>query len=158
VLDHLRHHDLGPLTDNVRDLFARLQVRVDDDQAWTYLHQRGRLAPHRALHSTVRGGRRGGRRTRRGRPDHRREHDRHHRPRKLRYQQAGTFRGVVFGIAIGATFATFVGLGVLDMLTGLFSGITSEISSDAPVACPRSSTWLASTSACCGSSGSSCSR
>lgn len=136
VLNHLRQHDFGPLSDNIRDLFTRLQVRVDDDQAWAYFTSEAgsRLIERftQMYEESIEEG---------GSPD---EIGRIISEnmieivgfRKLRYQEAGTFRGVVFGVAVGTAFALFVGLGVVDMLVGLFSGITENIGGDTPVSVP----------------------
>ncbi|MHB8606227.1 MAG: type II secretion system F family protein, partial [Thermoplasmatota archaeon] len=36
ALRHLQHHDFGPLTDNIRAVYRRLNIRVDDERAWTH--------------------------------------------------------------------------------------------------------------------------
>ncbi len=137
VLDHLRHHDFGPLSDNIRALFARLQIRVDDDQAWRYFTSEAgsRLIERftQMYDEAVEEG---------GEPDDVGRIISENMVeivgfRKLRYQEAGTFRGVVFGVAVGTAFALFVGIGVVHMLIELFSGISDQISgSDTPVNIP----------------------
>jgi flagellar protein FlaJ len=137
VLNRLRQHDFGPLSTNIRDLFARLQLRVDDDQAWSYFTSEAgsRLIERftQMYDEAVEEG---------GEPD---EIGRIISEnmieivgfRKLRYQAAGTFRGVVFGVAVGTAFALFVGLGVVNMLVSLFSDITKELDAgDTPVSVP----------------------
>lgn len=135
VLNHLRHHDFGPLSDNIRDLFARLQMRVDDEKSWEYFTSEAgsRLVERftQMYDEAVEEG---------GKPDDIGRIISENMVeiiglRKLRYQQASTFRGVVFGIAVGAAFSLFIGLGVLHMLTGLFEGIGNEIEG-APVGIP----------------------
>lgn len=135
VLNHLRHHDFGPLSTNIRDLFTRLQVRVDDEKAWEYFtSEAGSRLVERftAMYDeAVEEG---------GEPDDIGRLISENMIkivglRKLRYQQASTFRGVVFGIAAGAAFSLFIGLGVLSMLTGLFTGIGDQLE-DAPVGVP----------------------
>lgn len=54
--------------------------------------------------------------------------------RKLRHPAAGAVRGIPYAIAAGSNLALFVGLGVLDTLSGLFSGL-GELD-DAPVSVP----------------------
>jgi archaellum biogenesis protein FlaJ (TadC family) len=36
VLDHLRHHDARPLSEDLRDPFTRLQLRADHELAWSF--------------------------------------------------------------------------------------------------------------------------
>ncbi|PSG98111.1 hypothetical protein BRD56_01840 [Thermoplasmatales archaeon SW_10_69_26] len=137
VLNHLRQHDFGPLSTNIRDLFARLQLRVDDDQAWRYFtSEAGSRLIERFTQMCDEAVEEGG------------EPDEIGRIisentveivgfRKLRYQAAGTFRGVVFGVAVGTAFSLFVGLGVVHMLVSLFGSITDELGAgDTPVSVP----------------------
>lgn len=135
VLGHLRHHDFGPLSQNVRDLFARLQMRIDDERAWRYFTSEAgsRLVERftQMYDEAIEEG---------GEPDEIGRIISENMVeilglRKLRYQQASTFRGVVFGVAIGAAFSLFVGIGVLNMLTGLFSGISEKLA-DGPIGVP----------------------
>src|SRR5207247_6514895 len=36
TLRHLQTHDFGPLTTDIRNLYARLNLRVNDEMAWDY--------------------------------------------------------------------------------------------------------------------------
>lgn len=125
VLRNLRHHDFGPLTDNIRALFGRLQLRIDDEGAWDYFTtEAGSRLVERftsMYDEAVAAG---------GQPDviGRIISDNMVNIvglRKRRYQKAGSFRGTLFGIAAAMAFALFVGVGILEMLTGLFEGLSN---------------------------------
>ncbi len=133
VLKHLHHHDFGPLSKNIRDLFVRLQVRVDDEASWEYFTtEAGSRLIERftgMYDEAVDAG---------GEPDAigRIISDNMVQIiglRKLRYQKANTFRGMVFGLAAGTGFSIFIGIGVLELLTGLFDGIGQVDGSPVPV-------------------------
>lgn len=125
VLRNLRHHDFGPLTDNIRSLFSRLQLRIDDEASWSYFTtEAGSQLVERftsMYDEAVAAG---------GQPDviGRIISDNMVNIvglRKRRYQKAGSFRGTLFGIAAAMAFALFVGVGILGMLTELFQGLSS---------------------------------
>lgn len=129
VLRHLRHHDFGPLTDTIRGLYTRLQLRIDDEMAWElFTTEAGSTLIDRFTQMYDEAVEAGGSPQRIG-----------HLIstnmvriiglRKLRYELSGGFRGTMFGIAVGASFALFIGVGVIDMLSGLFSQF-SEIGAD----------------------------
>lgn len=134
VLKHLRHHDFGPLTDNVRDLFTRLQLRADDEMAWEHFTtESGSRLVERFTQMYEEAIEAGGRADQAGSIISQ-NMVRIVGLRKLRYQEASTFRGMLYGIAAGTAFALFVGLGVLDMLSGLFTDIGDV--EGAPVSVP----------------------
>lgn len=125
VLRNLRHHDFGPLTDNIRSLFSRLQLRIDDAASWDYFTtEAGSQLVERftsMYDEAVAAG---------GQPDviGRIISDNMVNIvglRKRRYQKAGSFRGTLFGIAAAMAFALFVGVGILGMLTDLFDGLSN---------------------------------
>lgn len=134
VLRHLRHHDFGPLTTNVQHLFHRLQVRIDDREAWRFFTtEAGSRLVERFTRMYEEGIETGG------------------RPdvigvlisdnmveilglRKIRYQGASGFRGTLYGIAAAMAFSLFIGVGVLAMLAHLFDSLPSLQGS--PVAIP----------------------
>src|SRR5207249_4123660 len=44
--------------------------------------------------------------------------------RKSRYQTAGNFKGLLYGLVAGMAFSLFVGLGIIGMLKHIFAGLT----------------------------------
>lgn len=134
VLKHLRLHDFGALTENIRDLYTRLMMRLDDPTSWQYfttesgsrLIQRFTSMYDEAIDSG-------------GRPDDIGKIISDNMVtivglRKLRYQQAGTFKGSLYGIAVGTAFSLFTAIGILGMMTDLFSSL--ETFEDVPIEVP----------------------
>ncbi len=121
VLRHLRHHDFGPLTDNIRGLYTRLQVRIDDEMAWElFTTEAGSTLIDRFTQMYDEAIEAGGSPQKIGALISS-NMVRIIGLRKLRYELSGGFRGTMFGIAVGTAFALFIGVGVIDMLSGLFS-------------------------------------
>ncbi len=123
VLRHLRHHDFGPLTEDIQNLFKRLQLRIDDPAAWNHFtRETGSMLVERFTRMYEEAIDTGGRPDAVGRiiSDNMVQII---GLRKLRYQKASGFRGTLLGTAAAMAFSLFIGVGVLQMLTGLFSKI-----------------------------------
>jgi archaeal flagellar protein FlaJ len=121
VLRHLQTHDFGPLTENVQDLYSRLNVRVDDTQAWRYFAADcGSNLIEKFSRMFLEGLKAGGKPAPIGRiiSDNFVEIT---NLRKGRYQTASSFRGLLYGLMAGMAFALYVGLGIVDMLENIFN-------------------------------------
>ena len=124
VLRHLQHHDFGPLTENIRALYARLNLRVDDEMAWQHFSAEcGSNLIEKFSRMFVEGIKAGGKADMIGRiiSDN---FVRMVALRKERYQTASSFRGLLYGLIAGMSFSLFVGVGIVNMLQGIFTNIS----------------------------------
>ncbi|HWG91354.1 MAG TPA: archaellar assembly protein FlaJ [Candidatus Thermoplasmatota archaeon] len=126
VLRTLRYHDFGPLTQNIQDLYQRLNLRVDDEQAWEYFAaDTGSMLIEKFTRMFVEGVKAG------GKPDEigRIISDNFVRIlglRKSRYQTASSFRGVLYGLMAGMSFALFVGVAIVGLLEKIFTNLNLD--------------------------------
>ncbi|MHB8606274.1 MAG: type II secretion system F family protein [Thermoplasmatota archaeon] len=124
ALRHLQHHDFGPLTTNIRNVFQRLSLRVDDDLAWEHFsNETGSNIIAKSNRMFTEGLKAG------GKPDQIGQiiSDNFVRligVRKARYQLASSLRGLLYGLIAGMAFALFVGLAILGMLERIFSHLS----------------------------------
>jgi flagellar protein FlaJ len=123
TMRHLQTHDFGPLTSDIRNLYARLNMRVDDDQAWAYFSADcGSNLIEKFSRMFVEGCQAG------GKPDVIGKIISENfiailTLRKSRYQTAGNFKGLLYGLVSGMAFSLFVGLGIIGMLKKIFSNL-----------------------------------
>lgn len=126
VLKKVRTHNFGPLTLVVQNLFSRLTWRLHDVLAWRHFSaESGSKLVSRFNEMFVEGIRAGG------------------KPgvvgslisenilrilnlRRARYSAAGTFRGLLIGLTASMSFTLFIGLGILQVLGGLFKDAPSS--------------------------------
>ena len=123
ALKALRAHDFGPLTNDVNELFKRLNTRVDKSKSWemfaagtgSQLIQRFSVMFVEATHLG-------------GKPDvigdiiatnfHRIVN-----LRKRRFQSASSFVGVLYGLTGGIGFTLYISLGVVELMQNMFSNM-----------------------------------
>lgn len=124
VLRHLQHHDFGPLTDNIRNLYSRLTLRVDDEMAWQHFSAEcGSNLIEKFSRMFVEGIKAGGKADQIGRIIS--DNFVHMVAlRKERYQTAASFRGLLYGLIAGMAFALFVGVGIVSLLQGIFQDVS----------------------------------
>ncbi|MHB8586660.1 MAG: type II secretion system F family protein [Thermoplasmatota archaeon] len=121
ALRHLQRHDFGPLTDNIRNLYRRLSIMVDDDLAWAHFAAEcGSNLIEKSSRMFMEGLRAG------GKPDAigtiiSENFVRVLIVRKERYQTTRRFRAVLYGLIAGMAFALFIAIAILGMLTRLFT-------------------------------------
>ncbi len=121
ALRHLQYHDFGPLTDNIRQLYRRLNMRIDDESAWKYFSADcGSNLIDKFTAMFTEGVHAGGKPEAIGSLIS----DNYIRMiglRKQRYQTANNFRGLLYGLVAGMSFALFVAVGIVGMLAGIFA-------------------------------------
>jgi flagellar protein FlaJ len=129
TLRHLQTHDFGPLTTDIRALYSRLNLRVDDERAWTYFSADcGSNLIEKFSRMFVEGIKAGGKADAIGRIISV-NFNFIITLRKQRYQMAGNFKGMLYGLVAGMAFALFVGVGIVGLLKGIFTEITLPESS-----------------------------
>ena len=119
VLSTLRDKDFGPLTELIGDLYKRLNMRVDAAAAWRHFTADAHSNLIQKFSEMYLIGRQMG-----GDPKHLGDlisGNMHEvlQLREQRSQAATTMIGVLYGLTAAATFAFFIGLGVVDVLSGL---------------------------------------
>jgi flagellar protein FlaJ len=131
TLRHLQTHDFGPLTTDIRNLYARLNLRVNDEMAWDYFSAEcGSNIIEKFSRMFVEGVKAG------GKPDQIGKIISDNfvsivTLRKSRYQTAGSFKGLLYGLVAGMAFSLFIGVGIISMLKKIFAGI--DLGADANV-------------------------
>ncbi|MEA3201668.1 MAG: archaeal flagellar protein FlaJ [Thermoplasmata archaeon] len=132
TLRHLQTHDFGPLTTDIRQLYARLNMRVDDEMAWEYFAADcGSNLIANFTRMFVEGVKAGGKADEIGRiiSDN---FISIITLRKSRYQTAGNFKGMLYGLVAGMAFSLYVGVGIVGMLKKIFTDI--QLPPDTPFA------------------------
>ena len=132
TLRHLQTHDFGPLTQDIRNLYARLNLRVDDEMGWDYFAADcGSNLIEKFSRMFVEGVKAGGKADAIGRIIS--ENFVYIITlRKSRYQTAGNFKGLLYGLVAGMAFSLYVGIGIVGMLKGIFTDI--QLPPDTPFA------------------------
>jgi flagellar protein FlaJ len=130
VLSGLRKKDFGPLTANVDDLYTRLKMRLSPEEAWRFFTADAHSYLIQKFSEMYLIGRQMG-----GDPKHLGELISENmnevlQLRERRSQSTMTLIGVLYGISAAATFAFFIGLGIVDQLSGLSAGLSSAGSFD----------------------------
>ncbi|GAA0273854.1 archaellar assembly protein FlaJ [Halobacterium noricense] len=119
VLETLRNKKFGALTELVDDLYKRLNLRLDAEKAWRYFTADAHSYLIQKFSEMYLIGRQMG-----GDPKHLGElisgnMGEVQQLRQRRTQAASTMVGVLYGITAAATFAFFIGLGIVDVISGL---------------------------------------
>ncbi|MCD2205005.1 archaellar assembly protein FlaJ [Halobacterium sp. KA-6] len=119
VLETLRNKNFGALTELVEDLYKRLNLRIDAERAWRYFSGDAHSYLIQKFSEMYLIGRQMG-----GDPKHLGDlissnMSEVQQLRQQRNQAASTMVGVLYGITAAATFAFFIGLGVVDVISGL---------------------------------------
>jgi len=119
VLQSLRDKNFGPLTELVDDLYKRLNLRLDAARAWRHFTADAHSYLIQKFSEMYLIGRQMG-----GAPKHLGELISENMSevlqlRQKRSQSASTLVGVLYGITAAATFAFFIGLGIVDVISGL---------------------------------------
>lgn len=122
-LRNLAYHDFGPLTSDVKDLYKRLETRINRYKSWNYFAAgTGSKLIERFATIFAEGIDRG------GKPEVIGEiiGDNFMRIvslRKLRYSLARSLVGETYGLTGGIAFTMFLTLGIVKMLVNIFSGM-----------------------------------
>lgn len=119
VLETLRDKNFGALTELIDDLYKRLNLRLDASQAWRHFTADSHSYLIQKFSEMYLIGRQMG-----GAPKHLGELISENMSevlqlRQQRSQSASTLVGVLYGISAAATFAFFIGLGIVDVISGL---------------------------------------
>ena len=130
VLESLRSKDFGALTANVDDLFKRLNLRVDAKASWRFFTADAHSYLIQKFSEMYLIGRQMG-----GDPKHLGElisanMNEVNQLRESREQATMTLIGVLYGITAAATFAFFIGLGIVEILSGMTLGLNAGSSFD----------------------------
>ncbi len=119
VLETLRNKNFGALTELVDDLYKRLNLRLDAEKAWRYFTADAHSYLIQKFSEMYLIGRQMG-----GDPKHLGDlisgnMGEVQQLRQRRNQATSTMIGVLYGITAAATFAFFIGLGIVDVISGL---------------------------------------
>jgi flagellar protein FlaJ len=119
VLKSLRKKDFGPLTEDVDDLFKRLNMRLEPDRAWEYFTANTRSYLIQKFSEMYLVGRQMG-----GEPKQLGElisENMNHvnQLRQQRQQATVTMIGLLYGITAASSFAFFIGFKIVDILAGM---------------------------------------
>ncbi|NIB99357.1 archaellar assembly protein FlaJ [Halobacterium sp. R2-5] len=119
VLETLRNKNFGALTELVDDLYKRLNLRLDASRAWRYFTADAHSYLIQKFSEMYLIGREMG-----GDPKNLGDlisgnMGEVQQLRQRRNQSASTMVGVLYGISAAATFAFFIGLGIVDVISGL---------------------------------------
>ncbi|MFB6086876.1 MAG: archaellar assembly protein FlaJ [Haloarculaceae archaeon] len=119
VLEDLRTKDFGPLTPEVNNLYKRLNMRIEPERAWAYFAADSQSYLIQKFSEMYQIGRQMG-----GEPKQLGElisqnMNRVLQLRERREQSTITLIGLVYGITAASTFAFFIGLQVVNLLSGL---------------------------------------
>jgi len=131
VLKTLRKKDFGPLTDDVDDLFKRLNMRLEPDRAWEYFTSNTRSYLIQKFSEMYLVGRQMG-----GKPKQLGElisENMNHvnQLRQQREQATVTMIGLLYGITAASSFAFFIGFKIVDILANMSLDLTASSQFDA---------------------------
>jgi flagellar protein FlaJ len=129
VLSTLRRKDFGPLTDNVDNLYKRLNMRIETSEAWRHFTAECRSYLIQTFSEMYLVGRQMG-----GSPKLLGEVISENmmqvqQLRQRREQAATTLIGLLYGITAASTFAFFIGLQVVNILESMSLDLSSGSSS-----------------------------
>jgi len=130
VLKTLRKKDFGPLTDDVDDLFKRLNMRLEPDRAWDYFTANTRSYLIQKFSEMYLVGRQMG-----GEPKQLGElisENMNHvnQLRQQREQATVTMIGLLYGITAASSFAFFIGFKIVDILANMSLDLTASSQMD----------------------------
>ncbi len=119
VLSTLRRKDFGPLTENINELYTRLKMRLSPEKAWRFFTADAHSYLIQKFSEMYLVGRQMG-----GDPKHLGELISENmnevlQLREQRSQSTMTLIGVIYGITAAATFAFFIGLGIVQQLSAM---------------------------------------
>ena len=119
VLKTLRKKDFGPLTEDVDDLFKRLNMRLEPNRAWQYFTANTRSYLIQKFSEMYLVGRQMG-----GEPKQlgeliSRNMNHVNQLRQQREQATVTMIGLLYGITAASSFAFFIGFKIVDILAGM---------------------------------------
>jgi len=119
VLRDLRGKDFGPLTDDVNNLFKRLNMRIEPEKAWQYFAADAQSYLIQKFSEMYLVGRQMG-----GEPKLLGElissnMNEVNQLRQRRKQATITLIGVLYGITAASTFAFFIGIEIVNILAGM---------------------------------------
>jgi flagellar protein FlaJ len=125
VLSSLRKKEFGPLTDNIDELYTRLKMRLSPEAAWRFFTADAHSYLIQKFSEMYLVGRQMG-----GDPKHLGELISENmnevlQLRERRDQSTMTLIGVIYGITAAATFAFFIGLGIVEQLSAMQLGMSS---------------------------------
>lgn len=127
VLKRLRRHDFGPLTEDVEALYRRLNMRLDDERAWSrFADETGSNLIEKFTAMFTEGIASGGDAGETGRIVSENA-GRILNLRKHRVQTANGFRGMMIGLTAGMAGTLFIGVGLMDVLRSLFTGGSTNV-------------------------------
>ena len=127
-LKTLTFHDFGPLTQPVRDLYERLKMRADNEKPWQmfYIQSGSRLIANfqEVFVETLMSG---------GKPKETCEMINDNflkmmEVRKLRYNTAGSFKGILYGLHGGIIFTSYAAAQVVGKLGEIFNTFSFDMS------------------------------
>ncbi|MFB6083628.1 MAG: archaellar assembly protein FlaJ [Halorientalis sp.] len=126
VLSSLRNKDFGKLTDDINDLYKRLNMRIEPSSAWRYFTADCRSYLIQKFSEMYLIGREMG-----GSPKQLGELISENmnivlQLRQRRSQATTTLIGLLYGISSAATFAFFIGLQVVNILAGMSLGLQTS--------------------------------
>lgn len=126
VLRTLRNKDFGHLTENIDDLYRRLNMRIDDVLAWKYFATESNSYLIQKFSDMYLVGRELG-----GQPKVLGElisenMNAINQLRERRSQEAVTLIGVLYGISAASAFAFFIGLQVVVIISGMDFDLTNQ--------------------------------
>jgi len=130
VLKTLRKKDFGPLTDDIDDLFKRLNMRLEPDRAWDYFTANTRSYLIQKFSEMYLVGRQMG-----GEPKQLGElisENMNHvnQLRQQREQATVTMIGLLYGITAASSFAFFIGFKIVDILANMSLDLTASSQMD----------------------------
>jgi flagellar protein FlaJ len=119
VLKTLRKKDFGPLTEDINDLFKRLNMRIEPRRAWEYFTANARSYLIQKFSEMYLVGRQMG-----GEPQQLGElisqnMNQVNQLRQQRKQATVTLIGLLYGITAASSFAFFIGFKIVDILAGM---------------------------------------
>ncbi|MFC7080001.1 archaellar assembly protein FlaJ [Halorussus caseinilyticus] len=126
VLESLRGKDFGALTDNVDDLYKRLNMRIEPSMAWRHFTSDSRSYLIQKFSEMFLVGRQMG-----GDPKKLGElissnMNKVLQLRERRAQSTVTLIGVLYGITAASTFAFFIGLEIVEVLSSMSVGLNTS--------------------------------
>ncbi len=126
VLKYLSFHNFGVLTENIRNLYRRMAVRIDNDKAWHYFTKETRSWLIGMFIEIFRKSINLG-----ADPEYvglvlSRNFERLVRLRRKRKQNVSSFKGVIYGITGAFAFSVAAAFQVAIYMTHLFSGVSFQ--------------------------------
>ncbi|MBS3760647.1 MAG: archaellar assembly protein FlaJ [Halodesulfurarchaeum sp.] len=130
VLSTLRRKDFGALTKNIDELYTRLKMRLSPEAAWRFFTADAQSYLIQKFSEMYLIGRQMG-----GDPKHLGELISENmnevmQLRERRDQSTMTLIGVIYGITAAATFAFFIGLGIVEQLSAMTLGMNTPAGFD----------------------------